>query len=261
MLSMPSARRPATTSYPSAASRKAVARPIPEFAPVTTAIAATASPLGSSCPGTVQVTTRRWLWSDGAMGFLIFGIFGIVLIVAFVAIHQQPSRVRVRRGPGGPPQRRGLPAHRVRRRGHLIVAVRLSPAARELLDSDVLGTPRHHRCRRGAAGVDHLDRPRRRRGRVRPPQPHPAEAAQHRPGPPVVVSIESDVVNDHGLREVPRAARHGAHHRRRGRAAAAPGPHRPGPDVQFPPMDEPPPGVVTDIDIERVSGVGDWTVA
>ena len=31
-----------------------------------------------------------------------------------------------------------------------------------------------------------------------------------------------------------------------------------GPDVTFPPMDEPPPGVVLRITPERVGGVGDW---
>jgi PPOX class probable F420-dependent enzyme len=31
-----------------------------------------------------------------------------------------------------------------------------------------------------------------------------------------------------------------------------------GPDVKFPPMDNPPPGYVTHITVERVSGVGPW---
>lgn len=31
-----------------------------------------------------------------------------------------------------------------------------------------------------------------------------------------------------------------------------------GPDVRFPPMDNPPPGFVTRITVERVSGNGDW---
>ncbi len=31
-----------------------------------------------------------------------------------------------------------------------------------------------------------------------------------------------------------------------------------GPDVRFPPMDNPPPGYITHITIERVSGVGPW---
>lgn len=32
-----------------------------------------------------------------------------------------------------------------------------------------------------------------------------------------------------------------------------------GPDVRFPPMDDPPPGHVMRITVERVSGMGDWT--
>ena len=32
-----------------------------------------------------------------------------------------------------------------------------------------------------------------------------------------------------------------------------------GPGVKFPPMDDPPPGYVTRIQIERISGVGPWT--
>lgn len=34
-----------------------------------------------------------------------------------------------------------------------------------------------------------------------------------------------------------------------------------GPDVKFPPMDDPPPGYVTRITVERVSGVGPWARA
>ena len=32
-----------------------------------------------------------------------------------------------------------------------------------------------------------------------------------------------------------------------------------GPDVKFPPMDDPPPGYITRIRIDRLSGVGPWT--
>ena len=32
-----------------------------------------------------------------------------------------------------------------------------------------------------------------------------------------------------------------------------------GPDVKFPPMDDPPPGFVVRIEVERVGGVGPWT--
>ena len=31
-----------------------------------------------------------------------------------------------------------------------------------------------------------------------------------------------------------------------------------GPDVKFPPMDEPPPGVVVHIAVDRLGGVGPW---
>jgi len=31
-----------------------------------------------------------------------------------------------------------------------------------------------------------------------------------------------------------------------------------GPDVRFPPMDSPPPGYITHITVDRVSGVGPW---
>lgn len=31
-----------------------------------------------------------------------------------------------------------------------------------------------------------------------------------------------------------------------------------GPDVKFPPMDDPPPGYITRIAVERISGVGPW---
>lgn len=31
-----------------------------------------------------------------------------------------------------------------------------------------------------------------------------------------------------------------------------------GPDVKFPPMDDPPPGFITHITVDRVGGVGPW---
>jgi PPOX class probable F420-dependent enzyme len=34
-----------------------------------------------------------------------------------------------------------------------------------------------------------------------------------------------------------------------------------GPDVKFPPMDDPPPGYITHITVERVGGVGPWAGA
>ena len=33
-----------------------------------------------------------------------------------------------------------------------------------------------------------------------------------------------------------------------------------GPDVRFPPMDDPPPGYITHIRVDRISGVGPWAV-
>jgi len=33
-----------------------------------------------------------------------------------------------------------------------------------------------------------------------------------------------------------------------------------GPDVRFPPMDDPPPGYITRIRVDRISGVGPWAV-
>ena len=33
-----------------------------------------------------------------------------------------------------------------------------------------------------------------------------------------------------------------------------------GPDVKFPPMDNPPPGYITHIAVDRVAGVGPWAV-
>jgi hypothetical protein len=32
-----------------------------------------------------------------------------------------------------------------------------------------------------------------------------------------------------------------------------------GPDVKFPPMDDPPPGYITHITVERIGGVGPWS--
>jgi hypothetical protein len=75
----------------------------------------------------------------------------------------------------------------------------------------------------------------------------------------VAVSIESDETNPMGLREY--LVVHG-----RARITEGGAPELLqrlartylGPDVRFPPMDDPPPGVVTRITVERVGGVGDW---
>ena len=75
----------------------------------------------------------------------------------------------------------------------------------------------------------------------------------------VALSIETDVVNPYGLAE------HLVVH---GRARVTEGGGAEllqrlartyiGPDVRFPPMDEPPPGFVCHITVERIGGVGDW---
>jgi PPOX class probable F420-dependent enzyme len=79
--------------------------------------------------------------------------------------------------------------------------------------------------------------------------------------PRVVLSIESPEVNQMGMREY--LVLHGT-------ARLTPGGAPEllqelahtylGPDVRFPPMDDPPPGTVTHITIDRVAGVGDWTL-
>lgn len=79
--------------------------------------------------------------------------------------------------------------------------------------------------------------------------------------PRVALSIETDVTNAMGLREYMVV---------HGRARVVEGGAAEllqrlahvylGPDVRFPPMDDPPPGVVSRITVERVGGVGDWTV-
>lgn len=77
--------------------------------------------------------------------------------------------------------------------------------------------------------------------------------------PRVTLSIQSDHVNDWGLREylvitgtariteggAPELLQHLAHTYL-------------GPDVVFPAMPDPPPGFVTRIRVERVSGIGPW---
>lgn len=77
----------------------------------------------------------------------------------------------------------------------------------------------------------------------------------------VAISIETDVVNDHGLREY--LVLHG-------RARLVPGGAPEllqqlahvylGPEVRFPPMDDAPAGTIARTRIERVSGVGSWTI-
>jgi PPOX class probable F420-dependent enzyme len=78
--------------------------------------------------------------------------------------------------------------------------------------------------------------------------------------PRIALSIESTEVNDVGMREYLVL---------QGTATVEPGGAPEllqelartyvGPDVRFPPMDDPPPGSVVRITVERISGVGPWT--
>jgi PPOX class probable F420-dependent enzyme len=78
--------------------------------------------------------------------------------------------------------------------------------------------------------------------------------------PRVALSFETDRVNDFGLNEY--LVVHG-------RAEVVPGGGPEllqrlayvylGPEVKFPPMPDPPPGFVTRITVERISGVGPWS--
>ena len=137
--------------------------------------------------------------------------------------------------------------------------MRLSAAARQLLESDALahvvtinpdGTPQVAIVWVGLEGDEivagHLDVGQKKLHNLRR-------------DPRVALSVESDVTNPIGLRE------HLVVH---GRARITEGGAAEllqrlahtylGPDVRFPPMDDPPPGVVTRITVERVAGVGDW---
>ena len=78
--------------------------------------------------------------------------------------------------------------------------------------------------------------------------------------PRISLSVESPNVNDMGMREYLVV---------QGTAQIEPGGAPEllqrlahvyvGPDVRFPPMDDPPPGSVVRITVERLSGVGPWT--
>jgi PPOX class probable F420-dependent enzyme len=137
--------------------------------------------------------------------------------------------------------------------------VRLSAAARRLLESDALahvvtlnpdGSPQVTVVWVGLEGDEivagHLDV---RQQKVR----------NIRRDPRVALSVESEVTNPMGLREY--LVVHG-----RARITEGGAPELLqrlahtylGPDVRFPPMDDPPDGVITRITIERVGGVGDW---
>lgn len=78
--------------------------------------------------------------------------------------------------------------------------------------------------------------------------------------PRVTISIETDRTNEMGLREY--LVIYGS-----GRVTEGGAPELLqelartylGPDVTFPPMPDPPPGYVTRVKIERVSGIGPWS--
>ena len=78
--------------------------------------------------------------------------------------------------------------------------------------------------------------------------------------PRVALSMEAGTVNAHGLAEylviegTARLTEGGAPELLQELAHVYLGP-----DVRFPPMDDPPPGVITRITVEKVRGVGDWT--
>ena len=77
--------------------------------------------------------------------------------------------------------------------------------------------------------------------------------------PRVALSVEADTVNDRGLREY--LVVHG---RARITEGGAPELLQSlarvylGSDVKFPPMNDPPPGYITHIMVERIGGVGPW---
>jgi len=76
----------------------------------------------------------------------------------------------------------------------------------------------------------------------------------------VVLSVETPNVNDHGLQEylvvygTARITEGGAPELLQRLAHTYLGP-----EVKFPPMDNPPPGFVTRIKVDRLAGVGPWT--
>ena len=77
--------------------------------------------------------------------------------------------------------------------------------------------------------------------------------------PRVALSVEADTHNSIGLREY--LVVHGQARITEGGAAEVLQRLAHvylGPDVKFPPMDDPPPGYVTHIAVERVGGVGPW---
>jgi PPOX class probable F420-dependent enzyme len=80
--------------------------------------------------------------------------------------------------------------------------------------------------------------------------------------PRVSLSIETDTTNSFGLREY--LVVHGTARLTDGGAAELLQQLAHvymGPDVEFPAMPDPPPGVITHIAVDRVSGIGPWVAA
>ena len=78
--------------------------------------------------------------------------------------------------------------------------------------------------------------------------------------PRVAISLEASTKSNFGLTEYAVIYGTRAHHgRRRARTAPETGlcVHRSG--SKFPPMDNPPPGYITRIRVDRIEGVGPWT--
>jgi PPOX class probable F420-dependent enzyme len=135
----------------------------------------------------------------------------------------------------------------------------VDPEARKLLDSDALvhmvtmnrdGSPQVSCVWAGLDGEEilsgHLPRNRKVRNVERDPR--------------VVLSIEGEGVNEVGLRHY--LVVHGTARVEEGGAAELLQRLARvyiGPDVKFPPMDDPPPGYVIRTTPERLGGVGPWT--
>ena len=137
--------------------------------------------------------------------------------------------------------------------------VALSPRARELLGSSALahvvtinpdGSPQVAVAWVGLDGDEIVI------GHLNPTQ---QKVRNLRRDPRIALSVESDATNEYGLREClvikgqTRFTDGGAAELLQRLAHTYIGP-----DVRFPPMDDPPPGVVAHIAVEWVGGIGDW---
>jgi len=138
------------------------------------------------------------------------------------------------------------------------VSVILSPAARELLESDVVATV----VTINPDGSPHLTAAwvGLEDGEVvLATLPDQAKLRNIRREPRVALMLMSPTVNSWGLREY--LVVHGKAHITEGGAAEMLqrlAHTYLGPNVVFPSMPDPPPGYVTHVRIERVSGVGPW---